>query len=230
MKAKLLLDSLQKRLKTTSQASLASALGVSVQTLHNWKTKNISLSAAQLANAISKSNKAAVKQSQLKTIQPIVEFYKIDACKTKKGKGASSQILDTGNDSNSYRQGLRASLEKTNGVYIFYDSRGRALYAGKAKDQSLWKEMNLAFNRVRELQKITLSHHPDRNQEFQPGHEKLRQPKKTQRKLCDLAYYFSAYKIDYGMINDLEALLVRGFANDLLNAKMEKFTHNRTGN
>jgi DNA-binding XRE family transcriptional regulator len=225
MKAKLLLDSLQKRLKTTSQASLASVLGVSVQTLHNWKKKNISLSADQLANAISRSNKAAVKQSQLKTIQPIVEFYMIDACETK--QGASWQILDTGNDSNSYRQGLRASLEKTNGVYIFYDSRGRALYAGKAKDQSLWKEMNLAFNRDRELQKITLSHHPDRNQEFQPGHEKLRQPKKTQLKLCDLAYYFSAYKIDYGMINDLEALLVRGFANDLLNAKMETFTHNR---
>jgi hypothetical protein len=84
--------------------------------------------------------------------------------------------------------------------------------------------MNLAFNRNRELQKINLTHHPDRNQEFKPGHEKLRQPKRTQLALCNLANYFSAYKIDYGMIDDLEALIVRGFANDLLNAKMETFT------
>lgn len=29
------------------------------------------------------------------------------------------------------------------------------------------------------------------------------------------------------MINDLEALMVRGFANDLLNVKMETFAHSR---
>jgi hypothetical protein len=43
--------------------------------------------------------------------------------------------------------------------------------------------------------------------------------------LYDLADYFSAYSVDDGMINDLEALLVRGFANDLLNVKMERFVH-----
>jgi len=227
MKAKPLLEALAKKLKTTSQASLASALGVSVMTLHNWKTKNASLTAGQLASAISKSKIAAVKDSQLRTIQPIVEFYEIDACETK--KGASWQVLETGSKANTYRNGLRAALEESNGVYIFYDSRGRALYAGKAKDQSLWKEMNQAFNRDRELQKISLTHHPDRNQDFLPGHEKLRQPKRTQLALCDLASYFSAYKIEYGMIDDLEALLVRGFANDLLNAKMETFAHQRGG-
>lgn len=227
MKAKPLLNSLAKKLKTTSQASLASALGVTAQTLHNWSTRNTTLTATQLANAISKSNTAAVRKSQLRTIQPIVEFYEIDPCETK--QGASWQILGTGKESNSYRNGLRASLESCNGVYIFYDSRGKALYAGKAKDQSLWKEMNLAFNRDRELQKISLTHHPDRNQKFLPGHEKLRQPKKTQLALSDLASYFSAYMIEYGMIDDLEALLVRGFANDLLNAKMETFSHHRNG-
>lgn len=226
MKAKPLLEALAKKLKTTSQASLASALGVSVMTLHNWKSKNKSLTAGQLANAISKSKVAAVKNSQFQTIQPIVEFYSIDPCKTR--NGGSWQILETGSAVNSYRNGLRSALEHANGVYIFYDSRGKALYAGKAKDQSLWKEMNLAFNRDRELQKISLTHHPDRNQEFRPGHEKLRQPKRTQLELSDLAGYFSAYKIEYGMIDDLEALLVRGFANDLLNAKMETFAHQRT--
>lgn len=227
MKAEPLLDALAKKLKTSSQASLAAALGVSIQTLHNWRTKDASLTPSQLANAIAKSNSAAIRQSQLMTIQPIVEFYEIDACETK--QGASWQILDTGNGANTYRKGLRHALEQAKGVYLFYDSRGKALYAGKAKEQSLWKEMNSAFNRDRELQKISLTHHPDRNQEFRTGSEKLRQPRRTQLPLADLACYFSAYKIEPGMIDDLEALLVRGFANDLLNAKMETFAHHRGG-
>lgn len=227
MKAKQLLEALSKKLKTTSQTELAAALGVSTQTLHNSKTKNTSLTPNQVSSAIAKSNKAAVKASQLRTIQPIVEFYPIDASETK--QGASWQVFGSGNGSNLYRNGLKEQLENSNGVYIFYDSRGKALYAGKAKEQSLWKEMNLAFNREREIQKINLTDQPDRNQKFRPGHEKLRQPRKTQLPLSDLAYYFSAYKIDHGMIDDLEALLVRGFANDLLNSKMETFAHQRKG-
>lgn len=226
MTNKLLLEALSKRLETTNLKDLASALGVSQNTLTNWKNMTSSLTVEQLANAIIKSKDAAVKKSQLLTIQPIVEFYAIDASETR--KGATLKILETGSSSTTYRKGLWSTLEKSHGIYIFYDSRGKALYAGKAKDQSLWKEMNSAFNRTREIQKIKLTHHPDRNQEFQPAHEKLRQPKRTQLELCDLATYFSAYKIDYGMIDDLEALLVRGFANDLLNTKMETFTHQRS--
>jgi len=225
MKAKLLLDELARKLKTTSQVSLASALGVSVQTLHRWKTQNLSLTPRQIANAISKSNNAAIKKSQRRTIQPIVEFFPIEACEST--QGVSSQVFKSGNGENLYRNGLKENLEQSNGIYIFYDSRGKALYAGKAKKQSLWKEMNLAFNRERELQKINLTDQPERNQQFRPGHEKLRQPRRKQLQLVDLAFYFSAYQIDYGMIDDLEALLVRGFANDLLNAKMETFAHQR---
>ena len=88
--------------------------------------------------------------------------------------------------------------------------------------------MNLAFNRDRgEVQSIKLVRHPERNQEFKPGYEKLRQPKDTQLDLFDLAHYFSAYHVDDGMIEDLEALMVRAFANSLLNIKMETFAHSR---
>jgi hypothetical protein len=38
-----------------------------------------------------------------------------------------------------------------------------------------------------------------------------------------LATYFSAYQIVDGMVNKLEALLVRSFANNLLNKRMETF-------
>jgi len=37
--------------------------------------------------------------------------------------------------------------------------------------------------------------------------------------------YFSAYDVALDMINNIEALLVRVYANGLLNARMEKFNH-----
>ena len=181
------------------------------------------MKATQIASAIAKSRKAAVQRAQLETIQPVVEFYAIR--KHKKSGGASWQVLD-GKDT-LYAQGLHAALKESHGIYIFYDSRGHSIYVGKAREQSLWQEMNLAFNRKREVQQVKLVDHPVRNQEFKSGHEKLRQPKGTQLELCDMAAYFSAYRVDDGMIEDLEALLVRGFANDLLNVKMETFAHAR---
>jgi hypothetical protein len=90
--------------------------------------------------------------------------------------------------------------------------------------------MNLAFKRKRNIQRIALVSHPERNQEFKPGYEKLRQPKDTLLELYDLAHYFSAYHVDDGMIDDLEALMVRSFANNLLNVRMEKFAHSRKDN
>lgn len=225
MKATELIYALEKKLGTTSQGQLAAALGVSEATLTNWKNRDEDLSPLQVANALAKSRVAAVQKAQLETIQPVVEFYPINKCLSK--KEASWQLFNGCEEANLYAQGLRAELEICFGLYIFYDSRGRALYVGKARQQSLWREMNLAFNRPREIQKVSLVHHPDRNQEFKSGYEKLRQPKDTQLELFELANYFSAYHIDDGMIDDLEALLVRGFANDLLNVRMETFVHSR---
>lgn len=225
MKAIELIEALARKLETNSQTELARVLGISVNTLSNWKRQDEDLSPQQVAAALAKSRTAAVSRAQLETIQPIVEFYRIDKCLTK--REASWQIFDGGADAILYAQGLKEELEACGGIYIFYDSRGRALYVGKAKDQSLWREMNLAFNRKREVQKIALVQHPERNQEFKPGYEKLRQPKDTLLELSDLAAYFSAYYVDDGMINDLEALMVRGFANDLLNVRMETFAHSR---
>lgn len=225
MRAAELIEALQRKLDTKSQSELAEALGVSVQTLINWKKRDEDLSASQVASALAKSRIAAVRSAQLQTIQPIVEFYRIDRCLTK--RGAAWQVFDGGDGTSRYAQGLRDALQRSHGLYVFYDSRGRGLYVGKAREQTIWKEMNLAFNRKRDLQTIALVRHPERNQEFKPGYEKLRQPKDTQLELFDLAWYFSAYSVDGGMIDDLEALMVRGFANDLLNDRMETFAHAR---
>ncbi|MBN5148510.1 helix-turn-helix domain-containing protein [Stenotrophomonas maltophilia] len=225
MKATDLIESLTRRLGTTSQGELAAALGVSVGTLINWKNRDEDLSANQVASALAKSREAAVDESQLRAIQPIVEFYTIDRCLTKQEK--SWQVFNGGSGASKYAQGVKAELEGSYGICIFYDSRGQALYVGKAREQSLWREINLAFNRRRDVQSISLVSHPDRNREFKPGYEKLRQPKRVSLELFDLAGYFSAYDVDAGMIDDLEALMVRGFANDLLNIRMETFAHLR---
>jgi transposase len=226
LKATELLDALSKKLETTSQSQLANVLGVTVQTLSNWKHRDEDLSPHQVASALAKSRTAAIVKAQLETIRPIVEFYRISKCLT--GREAAQQVFDGGPKATIYAQGLKIALKESHGIYIYYDSRGRSLYVGKAREQSIWKEMNLAFNRSRgEVQAISLVQHPDRNQEFKPGYEKLRQPKETQLELFDLAHFFSAYQVDDGMIEDLEALMVRGFANDLLNIRMETFAHSR---
>lgn len=225
MRATDLLDALATKLGTESQGELADVLGVTVQTLHNWKNRDEDLSPLQVASALAKSRSAAVRRAQRDTIQPIVEFYRINACLTKNEGGW--QLFDAGAGASLYARGLVTTLKESHGIYIFYDSRGHALYAGKARQQSLWKEMNLAFNRTREVQTITLVAHPERNQEFKPGYEKLRQPKDVRLQLYDLAYYFTAYQVDDGMIDDLEALMVRGFANNLLNVRMETFAQSR---
>jgi hypothetical protein len=107
---------------------------------------------------------------------------------------------------------------------VFFDSRGQAIYTGKARRQNLWKEMNLAFNRNRgEIQKIKRVHHPTRKQSYRTSDEKARQIRDSFVPLHELARYFSAYQIADTMINELEAMLVRSFANDLLNQRMERF-------
>lgn len=226
MKATELIDALSRKLGTTSQGELAGVLGVTVGTLINWKNRDEDLSPIQVAAALAKSRSAAVRKAQIETIQPIVELYPISRCSS--AREANWEVFDGGKNATLYAQGLKAALQDSYGIYIFYDSRGQALYVGKAREQTIWKEMNHAFNRSRgEVQSIKLTHHPDRNQEFQPGYEKLRKIKDTKLDLYDLSCYFSAYHVDDGMIEDLEALMVRGFANSLLNVKMETFAHSK---
>ena len=227
MKANDLIEALAKKLGTNSQTQLAAVLGVAVATLINWKKRDEDLSANQIAFALAKSRSAAIQKAQIETIQPIVEFYRIEKWRPK--ASASWQVFDSSSNASVYARGLKAELEESHGIYVFYDSRGQALYVGKAREQSIWKEMNLAFIRDRGVvQSIKLVHHPERNQEFKPGYEKLRQPKDTQLDLFNLAYYFSAYHVDDGMIEDLEALMVRAFANSLMNIRMETFANSRT--
>lgn len=131
-------------------------------------------------------------------------------------------MFDDEKGGNKQRAGLRAELSATSGLYIFYDTRGKALYIGKAAKQNIWKEMNLAFNRSRSAQSISLVKHPVKNVKYVAASEKIRQPVDIPRKLVDLAAYFSAYEVNDSLIDNFEALFIRAFPNDLLNYRMEK--------
>ena len=94
MKAQELLDALTRKLGTESQNELAAALGITVQTLINWRKRDEDLSVNQVADAIAKSRGAAVYTAQYESIRPIVEFYRINKALTR--REAAWQVFDSG--------------------------------------------------------------------------------------------------------------------------------------
>lgn len=221
MKAIELIAELKRKFKIRTNRALATKLGMSEVALNNWKRQKIPLTPRQIANAMASSAMVAVASSQRSTIRALVEFFPIDVVEV--GKVGKYEVIPTGNGAGQHYSGLREVLECEKGLYIFYDTRGKALYAGQTKKQNIWKEMNLAFNRDRSAQMVTLAKHPTNDVPFRTANEKVRQPTSINLKLHDLAAYFSAFAVATGMIDELEALLVRAFPNDLLNYKMEKF-------
>jgi hypothetical protein len=218
-----LLRHLKKKMGSVSDNDLAARLGIKLGTLTHWRKETTSLTPLQVARVLDKAQRTARSQVHSDAIRPIVEFFPIDSVAVGRLEKKPA-VFPTGEESGKHYAGLHAELlAAKSGLYIFYDTRGCALYAGQTKKQNIWKELNLAFNRKRSAQVMTLVRHPERDVEFRSAHTKVRQPTDVVLKLHDLAAYFSAYEVIPEMVDDLEALLVRAFPNDLLNFKMEKF-------
>lgn len=158
-------------------------------------------------------------------IRPIVEFFPLDPVESKRGAKWELFAGEYEGATHRYYSGVKQDLQASSGIYVFYDSRGRALYAGKAVQQSLWAEMNNVYNRSRdEVQRIKIVSHPSRNVLYRKSAEQTRRISDRALQLNDLAYYVSAYEIKpHSMIGMFEALIIRAFANDLLNKRMEDF-------
>lgn len=209
--------------------ALAKRLGLSITGLANWKSRQ-EITASQMARLIKSAEKATEQRTHLSTIRPIVEFFQLS--RTKIGAGDNYRIFsikDSDAKIHPYLNGLKAELEAHHGVYMFYDSRGRALYAGKARSQKLWTELNLAYNRDRGVQNILRVNHPERRLDFRTSDEIRRQIRSANVRLHELAEYVSAYQVADGMICDLESLLIRAFPNDLLNKRMERLSWSVAG-
>ena len=223
MNGKELVDRLKGKLGVESDSNLADLLGVTQQTLIRWKNEKPGVQPKHVANAIHKAIRTAEKTAHIEAISPIVEYFRLEPYRS--ARNSRYQLFPTKSRDGFHplNDGLREVLEAVHGIYVFHDTRGRALYVGKAKQQSLWQEMNLAFNRERETQKVYRVEHPRRRQKFVSAAEKLRQPVSLKVPLYELAAYLSVYKVYPDMIDGVEALIIRAFANDLLNVKMERF-------
>ena len=201
--------------------------------------ERLGMTETQLRNAEARENwtpaqvgKLAVKLISKRPepfVRPIVEYFPL--YNESSLHGAAQEIFTTKNGDgteHSWFRGLKDELMAANGVYVFYDSRGHALYVGKAAKQKLWKEIRNAYNRPRDVQKISLVDHPlSRQYEYRSSNEKTRKIVKRSVPLYKLAYYLSVYEVSDSAIEDVEALLIRGFANDLMNVRMETFSHSK---
>ena len=219
-----IVDGFRQKFGLSSDSSLAAKLGVTNASIAQWR-KRTTVTARQLIGLVVKSQKAAVRQVEKAGIRPVVEFFQLK--KRKVGDGTNYEMFDhTGGlqEPHPYLSGLRKELEQHHGVYVFFDSSGRSIYAGKARKQTLWKEMNLAFNRDRDdLQTIRRVKHPSTKSVYKTSDEKLRQIVQLSVPLHELAAYVSAYAVEDSLVSVVEAMLVRSFANDLLNKRMERF-------
>jgi len=224
MKGGSVISALMRKFKVENDQDLAKRLGITVTAIRYWKIRK-TITERQVAGLVYRACGAGASNMQENAIRPLAEFFRIDKCKT--NRGANCEIFNIKAEDgvkHPYLEGLQDELKSHHGVYIFFDSRGHAIYTGKARQLNLWKEMNNAFNRKRgDVQKIKRVRHPIRRQAYRPSDEKARQITEHAVPLHELATYFSAYEIADGMINEVEAMLVRSFANDLLNKKMEKF-------
>ena len=207
------------RLSTNND--IATYLGAKPAQLSKWLKENKQLTNLEMERLIDRTREAAAEEALRVAIRPIVEFYPIEPVESK--QGMKWELFFSSKDAPLPVRGLRKRLENAQGVYFFYDTRGRALYAGKTSRRTLWAEMKNAFNRDRGRQELFRVNHPTRNQEFVSATDKLRSIKQTSVLLADMAAYFSAYEISPGMIDAVEALVIRAFANDLLNTRMETF-------
>lgn len=206
---------------TVSDIELAKKLGVTTQGLTNYR--NGKLTPRQLGNLLESYSRARINEMIAATVVPVVEFFEIDHHDTGSKYRVFSDVAEGGRK-HPYLQGLKERLEKKHGIYVFHDSRGRAIYAGKAQKLSLWTELNNAFNRDRrEVQSIKRVSHPQNRVKYRGPEEKKRQIVRQNVPLHDIASYFSAYEVPDQLIGKFEALIVRAFANDLLNVRMETF-------
>lgn len=219
-----LLNELRRRIQarestgTVTDAVLARELGLTQAALANYKGRSVT--PRQVAGLMERFAKRAEKRLIDETLVPLVEFLPLKAAR----HGGNLQIFSTteGTKEHPYLKGLKDRLEASHGIYLFHDSRGKAIYAGKAQKQTLWLEINSAFNRDRgEVQSMKRVRHPTTRVHYRGRDEPKRRIAKEVVSLHHIANYLSVYQVPDRFISKLEALIVRSFANDLLNVRME---------
>jgi DNA-binding transcriptional regulator YdaS (Cro superfamily) len=215
-----LFEELTKRHGTTTDTEISRLLGLTPSRVSQMRSRNHNLTARQVVSYIAKAEDRGRVLALADPIRPIVEMYEIDAISSK--QDAKWELLPMGK-SFPRNEAVRQHLVGAKGIYVFFDSMGRAVYAGKTEKQNLWKEMTNAYNRERSNHTAFVVAHPTTGTSFTPAHQKPRRLVKRVVYLYDTASFFSAYEVSPRLIPQLEALIVRAFCNTLTNKKMENF-------
>ena len=180
-----LLEALQEEYGSVTQKQIAKALGVTQGTISNWSS-----GAQPSKNNLIKLIDFFRQHHAATLVKPIFEFQAINPVPTGDSWKFSSDATVT--------KALKASLDGRAGLYIYYDSAGRAIYLGKT-ESSLFAEAKQRLKAV-----------PNRS---------IFVPTKAQAsQIGQLAHFLSAYEVAIpAAIKNLESFMLRAFANDLLN-------------
>jgi len=201
----------QAKLKCEKRSDVCDYLGITNNTSSKYERKN-DLNNTEIFGLIKKSRRSAVQNS----INVITEYYPIELTRLRE----NHDFIDAKRDPNHTK--LKNELNKSFGVYVFYDSSGRAIYVGKAVRQSLYSEMRSAFNRFRNEVKDTMviirSAHTKNKMKIVKFNKSIKRHRVT---ISDVSAYFSAFRIDKNLISTIEAIMIRAFANNLTNSKIE---------
>lgn len=215
-----LLEELKNKFEVNTDVELAKRSGIWQSILSNWKNCDKGLSEAQIANLLYNSNKKIMKDCLNNAIRPVAEFIKIDP-----GESVEKKLWDVFDKNASKKHSeLRNKISNSIGVYFFYNSEGKVIYTGKTKN-NLWLEINSSYNLDRLKHKAYFSDQNDKDDMVYHPEDNPIEISNTSVSLRDVAQYFSAYEVSYHMIDNLEAMLTRALANNMINIKKEKFKY-----
>lgn len=201
-----LLDELKRSFGVSSASELVVLTGYTKGRLS--QIKNERLGAKAVAKLIKRSTDAGT-ENHASLIRPVVELFQVEP-----DSKSEKDFIDTRLDD---RKKLKRLLEKEIGIYSFYNSELEVVYVGKTKT-SLWKEMKQTYNRKMPRYKRYQVNHP--HGRFSSPTDGVRQMKLGDFHFYDAVSYFSAYVVPENFIDIVETLLIRIFANELINVQM----------
>lgn len=202
-----MLDTIKDAFNKGTNAELADFLDVPEAKINNLRTGGTN-SPKSVAELMKKLAIAVRKHAISNAYSPIAEILPLENRLSKQEKKYEMSIGRTKKEICDIEDKIK---NMRGGIYIFYDSLGEAIYAGKTeegKKNTLWDEMKSAYNRPRKSQKL-----------YRFAGTNIQ---KKQYYLWQVAHYVSIYKVDKFAIKDFESLLIRSFPNDLSNVRMEK--------
>jgi hypothetical protein len=211
---KLMLEVFESYFPAISNKDMAKALDVKIMTVWNYRNGNGPI------NNLKSARKVFAKVfnlAALKIVTPIYEFHPVTPHVRmkqdgKRFRGNKLYLFDRKEETKFAK--LRSINDKpTKGIYVFYNSQREVVYVGKTQKgdrRTLLDEMNNQLNRI-----ITL---------YGLNGGKTTRLRKIDLKQGEVVRYFSAYHIPFNnAIHNIEALLIRAYANDNTNFQMAQF-------